>query len=148
MTPLAATLPLPAKKPAASTTLIRWLKFNLVGALGMAVQLATLALLSRALPNHLLLTTAAAVELAILHNFLWHLRYTWRDRTGNPLAQLLRFQAANGLISLTGNLALMPTLVHQAHLPVLVANTTAILLCSVANFLISNHWAFSTPSQS
>ena len=28
------------------------------------------------------LATAAAVELTLLHNFVWHLHYTWRDRTG------------------------------------------------------------------
>jgi putative flippase GtrA len=27
-----------------------------------------------------LYATAAAIELTLLHNFVWHLHYTWRDR--------------------------------------------------------------------
>ncbi len=59
---------------------IRWGKFNVVGAMGMVVQLAALALFSRLAPGHYLYASAAAVELAVLHNFVWHVRYTWRDR--------------------------------------------------------------------
>jgi putative flippase GtrA len=125
-------------------TLQRWLKVNFVGALGMALQLTTLALLNHIAPTHYLLTSAAAVELTILHNFLWHLHYTWRDRrdTTPRLTQLLRFHLSNGLVSLLGNLILMRLLVHQAHLPLLAANLTAILVCSFLNFYFGNTWAF------
>jgi putative flippase GtrA len=124
--------------------LIRWGKFNLVGAMGMVVQLAALALINRLAPGHYLFATAAAIELTLLHNFTWHLRYTWRDRSdSSPMpAQLLRFHLSNGVVSMLGNLALMRILVQQAHLPVLAANVIAILCCSVANFLMGNNWAF------
>ena len=58
----------------------RFLKFNGVGAIGFALQLGLLALLLRA-GLHYLAATAIAVELTILHNFWWHERWTWRDRT-------------------------------------------------------------------
>jgi putative flippase GtrA len=123
---------------------IRWCKFNLVGAIGMAVQLGTLALLTRAAPSHYLAASAVAVELAILHNFIWHLHYTWRDRReGSPvLTQLLRFHLSNGLVSILGNLILMGLLVHEAHLPILAANIIAIVCCSIINFTLGNTWAF------
>lgn len=123
---------------------IRWGKFNLVGAMGMVVQLAALALFNRLAPGHYLFATAAAIEVTLLHNFIWHLHYTWRDRRDSSSlpAQLLRFHLANGLISMLGNLALMRILVQQAHLPVLVANCIAILCCSIANFYLGNSWAF------
>ncbi len=41
-----------------------------------------------------------------------------------------------------GNLALMGMLVHEAHLPVLVANGIAIVCCSIVNFFLAHHWAF------
>jgi len=41
---------------------IRWLKFNAVGAMGIAVQLAALALFKSGLHMDYLLATAAAVE--------------------------------------------------------------------------------------
>lgn len=131
----------------------RWWRFNCVGAMGMAVQLGALAVLERVSRGHYLIATAAAVELTLLHNFVWHLHYTWRDRAGRNrrsasgvFGQLLRFHLANGFVSLAGNLALMPLLVHAARLPVLAANAVAILCCSVVNFCLSHRWAFA-PTQ-
>lgn len=124
---------------------LRWLKFNLVGALGIGVQLAVLAALT-ALGLGYLAATALAVEAAVLHNFLWHERMTWRDRAiplfRPTLGRLLRFQLANGLISLLGNLALMRLLVGTLHLPVLAANLGAIAVCGVVNFLVSDRLVF------
>lgn len=122
----------------------RWLRFNLVGALGLILQLSALALFNRYAPKHYLGATATAVELAVLHNFLWHLHYTWKDRW-NPKTipgQLIRFHLSNGAVSLLGNLALMPLLYSIAHLPLLAANSMAILSCSLLNFALSNTWAF------
>ena len=126
------------------STLLRWWKFNLVGALGMAVQLAALALFERRAGSHYLVATAAAIELTLLHNFVWHLHVTWRDRRDHAplLHQLLRFHLANGLVSMAGNLLLMRILVREAHLPLLAANAIAILGCSVVNFWLSDRWAF------
>jgi hypothetical protein len=57
-----------------------------------------------------LVSTAAAVEAAVLHNFAWHQRWTWRDRrpasAHETLGRLLRFHALNGAVSLAGNVRL------------------------------------------
>jgi putative flippase GtrA len=125
-------------------TLVRWGKFNAVGAMGMVVQLAALAVLVHCAPGHYLYASAAAIELTLLHNFVWHLHYTWRDRRDNSalMAQLMRFHLSNGLVSMAGNLALMRVLVQEAHMPLLAANTIAILCCSIVNFLLGDCWAF------
>lgn len=124
----------------------RWSKYNLVGAAGSAVQLGTLALIQHISPRHYLLATAAAIEITLMHNFVWHLRFTWRDRFPSTrcavASQLLRFHLANGLVSIVGNLALMPLLVESARLPVIIANTLAILCCSMVNFMLGDKWAF------
>lgn len=124
--------------------LVRWGKFTLVGVAGMAVQLGFLALLSCAMPGHYMVATAAAIEIALLHNFVWHLHYTWRDRLCRSAVAgpLIRFQMSNGLVSMVGNLALMPVLVENARVPVIAANAIAILCCSIANFLLGDLWAF------
>jgi putative flippase GtrA len=128
--------------------LLRWLKFNLVGAIGMCVQLAALALFNRCMGGHYLCASAAAIELTLLHNFVWHTLYTWRDRRNHTprLHQLLRFHLSNGLVSMLGNLILTRVLVHNAHLPLLVSNAAAILCCSIANFCLGNRWAFAAAS--
>jgi putative flippase GtrA len=124
--------------------LIRWGKFNAVGAMGMAVQLAALAAFNRLAPGHYLLTSAAALEVTLVHNFIWHLRYTWRDRQENSsrLTKLLRFHLSNGMVSLVGNLVLMRILVGESCLPVLAANAIAILLCSLVNYGLGDRWVF------
>ncbi|MGB9408868.1 MAG: GtrA family protein, partial [Terracidiphilus sp.] len=125
-------------------TFIRWGKFNLVGAMGMVVQLAALALFSRWAAGHYLYASAAALELTLLHNFVWHLHYTWRDRRDDStlFAQLIRFHLSNGLVSMLGNLALMRILVDEARMPLLAANSIAILCCSAVNFCLGNNWVF------
>jgi putative flippase GtrA len=130
-------------------TFIRWGKFNLVGAMGVIVQLGALGLLSRYVAGHYLYASAAAVELAVLHNFVWHRRYTWRDRcdTSPLLAQLMRFHLSNGLVSMVGNLALMRVLVHRAHVPLVAANGIAIVCCSMVNFCLGDIWAFAVEAK-
>ncbi|MGI4828200.1 MAG: GtrA family protein [Janthinobacterium lividum] len=122
----------------------RWWRFNLVGGIGVVLQLASLTLFNRWASGHYLFASAAALELTVLHNFVWHLHYTWRDHRGTstPLVQLMRFHLSNGLVSMLGNLALVRVLVHQARWPVLAANCFAILCCSVSNFYLSNRWTF------
>jgi putative flippase GtrA len=114
--------------------------------MGMVLQLAVLALVERGTASHYLWATAAAVELTLMHNFVWHLNYTWRDRRDGSslIAQLVRFHLSNGMVSMLGNLALMSVLIHGAGLPLLVANCIAVLGCSVVNFCLGDHWAFAT----
>jgi putative flippase GtrA len=123
--------------------LMRWGKFNAVGAMGMVVQLAVLAALNRMWAAHYLAATAAAIEITLLHNFAWHVRWTWRDRGDGAalLTQCLRFHLSNGLVSMVGNLALMRLLVG-AGMPVVIANCLAILSCSIVNFCLGDLWAF------
>lgn len=125
------------------STFQRWLRFNLVGLLGVVVQLTALAALNSVFGGHYLWATAIALEVTLLHNFAWHERVTWRDRTqAHRWRRMYRFHLSNGLISLAGNLLLMHTLVRYAHLPLLWTNGIAIAACSAANFLASDSWAF------
>jgi putative flippase GtrA len=124
--------------------MVRFLKFNGVGLIGFTLQLGVLAVLVR-LGVHYLAATALAVELAVLHNFAWHERWTWRDRSagaGGTAGRLWRFHAANGLISLAGNLLLMRLLVGLAGLPPVPANVLSVLLCAVVNFTASDRFVF------
>jgi putative flippase GtrA len=119
---------------------VRWLKFNLVGGLGIVVQLAVLGLLVSGLGVNYLVGTAVAVEAAVLHNFVWHERFTWRDRRGaGAFGRLLRFNLTNGGLSIGGNLILMRVLVGALGVPYLAANLVTIAACSMANFAAS-HW--------
>ena len=121
---------------------MRWLKFNLVGGIGIAVQLLALVLLKAVLQVNYLVATALAVETAVIHNFLWHERFTWADRTGAGFTRFLKFNLTTGLFSIGGNLLLMKLLVGFGHLNYLPANGIAITACSVVNFLVSDGFVF------
>ena len=125
---------------------VRWLKFNLVGALGIVVQMGAFALLFSALHLHYMVATGLAVETAVLHNFVWHELYTWkhlpRGAARDVALRLLRFHAGNGAISILGNLALMRLFVGSLHIHHYVASALAIALCSLLNFAASEWFVF------
>ena len=125
---------------------IRWIKFNAVGGAGIVVQLTALWLLRSALHQNYLVATTLAVETAVLHNFLWHERYTWADRVRISLREsslrLLKFNLTNGGISIVGNLLLMQLFVGDLHVNFVVANLVAIAVCSILNFVVSDRLVF------
>ena len=123
----------------------RLLKFHMVGAVGIGVQLCFLFLFKTLLHMNYLLATGLAVECAVVHNFLWHEHYTWADRRGSRagvLRRLIRFNLSTGLISIVGNLVLMRLLVGSLHLQYMVANLLTIGACSLANFFATDRMVF------
>jgi putative flippase GtrA len=125
----------------------RWLRFNLGGAIGIGVQLMVLGLLRTGLHLNLMLATALAVEAAVVHNFLWHERFTWVDRLGisqrESLARFLKFNMSTGWFSIVGNLVLMKALAEMAHMNYVADNLITIATCSVVNFVVSDRVVFS-----
>jgi putative flippase GtrA len=122
---------------------IRWLKFNTVGGIGIAVQLVALTVLKSGLHVDYLPATALAVETAVIHNFIWHERFTWKDRqTGRVLTRLLKFNLTTGALSILGNLLLMGFFVERLSLNYLFANVVTIAACSILNFAVSDRFVF------
>jgi len=111
------------------------------------VQLAMLSALTKWLDLPVAVATAAAVEAALLHNFSWHQRWTWRDRPAQggreTLTRLRRFHAVNGVVSLAGNVIITTALVHAGIHPV-AANVVAILACSIVNYTAGDAYVFRT----
>jgi putative flippase GtrA len=111
--------------------------------LGAAVQVALFTALAQWLPP----TVAAvvAVELTVLHNFLWHERFTWGDRRapglGERARRLWRFHAANGLVSIAGNAVVVYGLTGLGA-PGIAAQAAAIALCAPLNFWVADRWVY------
>jgi putative flippase GtrA len=124
------------------STATRCLKFNLVGGMGIAVQLLVLVVLKTGLRLDYLIATALAVETAVVHNFFWHERFTWADRSGAGFSRFLKFNLTTGIFSIAGNLLLMKLLVGLGHMNYLLANEITITACSVVNFLVSDGFVF------
>jgi dolichol-phosphate mannosyltransferase len=124
-----------------------YLKYNLVGVSGFAIQSATLFLLARGWgDSHYLLSTAVAVEFAVINNFFWHQRWTWIDRPSRSVAEkagrFVKFHLANGAISLVGNVLLMGLFVGWLMLPLTAANALSVLACSLVNFVLADRIVF------
>ena len=127
------------------TSVARFARFNVVGAAGVVVQLASLALLTHVAGWNYLPATVLAVSMTLIHNFAWHIHWTWRDRriTGRRITvALARFVGGNGIVSLAGNIALMPVLAGLADLPVVLANVIAIAVCALVNFALADKLCF------
>lgn len=124
----------------------RFGRFSLVGFIGAVLQLTLVSLLTTYFGVLSAAATLVAVEITILHNFAWHERFTWGNRGLKSSRQLVlrlwRFHAGNGLVSLAGNTILMYCLVERLKAPILPAAMGAIVICSLANFLIADRWVF------
>jgi len=138
--------PRPSMPSEARQSLLRWLKFNAVGGIGIFVQLAALTILRSWIKLDYLLATGLAVEIAVIHNFLWHARFTWADRPPRrpvqSLVRLAKFNACNGAVSVVGNLVVMRLFVGELKVSYVTSNLLAIALCSFLNFLLGDRLVF------
>lgn len=118
-----------------------FVRFNIVGIAGFALQLVTLrALHAAGVP--VAVATCLAVEAAVLHNFVWHERWTWAGQTtGTRVGRLVRFHVSNGLISMAGNAIVTTVLVH-AGAPLVRANVAAVVACALLNYASATLWVF------
>lgn len=127
---------------------LRFVRFNAVSVLGIGVRLLVAGLLVSGAGLHYLVATAIAIEASVLHNFFWHLRWTWGG-AGQPAAtnhvffRCVAFHASNGLVSIFGAMLLMPALVGALGLHYLTANLVAVCLTGVLNFLLGDRLVFS-----
>ncbi len=129
-----------------SSVFRRWIVFNSVGAMGIAVQMGVLWVLTSLFRLDYLPATGLAVEATVLHNLFWHEHWTWVDRTrdqdGRFVQRLLRFHLANGALSLAGNLVLMWLFVGKLRMNYLLANALAIALGSILTFVAGDRIVF------
>lgn len=120
--------------------------FSLVGAVGAVLQVMLFGLLTKALRLPPAAAMAIAVELVVLHNFLWHDRLTWRDRGvvgfRDRALRLFRFHVANGLVSLAGNTLLAWWLVQVLKFPAIWSAALGIAVCAPVNFLVADRWVY------
>jgi len=122
-------------------TLKRYLRFGIVGASGVVVDMAVLFLLAdpRMLAWNLSLSKALAAEVAIVNNFIWNEGWTFGDIAAAQnqwRARLSRFCKFN-LICLVGiglSILLLNVQVHYVAMNVYLANLIAIILVSFWNF--------------
>jgi putative flippase GtrA len=89
------------------STRVRWIRFNLVGVMGFALQTMTLWLLVRWAGVNASVAITLAVLAAVSHNFAWHETVTWPNLPAERRSRRwLYFQFSTGAISLLTNLGI------------------------------------------
>lgn len=130
----------------------RFFRYYLVGAMGLAVKFSILTALVELAGAGYLASTAVAVEAAVMHSFIWHLRWTWRDRSigltrREALMRLLRFHLGTGAVAMLANLVVTRFLVQEFGFHYAAANLAATLFAGLANFMLSNFVVFTSRAE-
>ena len=126
--------------------LVRWVTFNAVGLAGVGVQLGSLVALTEWLGLHYLVSTGVAIEAAIVHNFVWHACWTWRDRSDRRVrgcwTRFGRFNLLNGVVSIGGQLLFTGVYAWTLGVHYMAANLLAIATCSLVSFVVNDRVVF------
>jgi putative flippase GtrA len=125
---------------------MRCLRWLVVGWLGYGVQLAVLLALSRLSNMPYGLAATVAVASAVVHNFVWHERWTWRDRIAEGFSararRFIQFSGWSTLMAMAGTVSLTLAYVDIMRLSLPAANLLAVLSLSPINFLASERFVF------
>jgi dolichol-phosphate mannosyltransferase len=135
-----------------SQTINRFIRFGMVGASGVLVDMGMLFLLAdpRMLGCGLVLSKGLAAETAVINNFIWNDLWTFRDISikQNTWKKRLGCFIKFNLICLVGiglNILLLKSQVYFLHANVYVANLIAIFLASLWNFWMNLKFGWNTP---
>ncbi len=117
---------------------VRFQKFLLVGAGGLAINVGGLALFKEWFHIQYVLAGLIAIELSLFFTFALNERWTWRDRrSGSIWARGGKYQAVNG-VGMGLNLLVLFLLTQYAGLHYMVSNLAGAGLSALWNFS-ANH---------
>lgn len=128
----------------------RFIKFGIVGASGVVVNLSMLYLGQEFLFRHIAQETlrlnislAFAILIATISNFTWNRRWTWHDRKSLRTTTLLVQFGQYALACWVGTaIQVGLTNVFALFLHYLLANLIAVVIASLFNFVANDLWTF------
>ncbi len=125
--------------------------FGVVGISGILVNMGFLVILTHYAHFYYALASPIAIELAILNNFIWNDRFTWRGRRSVANASiwqgLLKFNLVSWIAG-SINWILLIILTEVAGIYYLWGNLIAIAVASGINFILNEKWTFRQPNSS
>jgi putative flippase GtrA len=120
----------------------RFFRFLLAGTSGFVVQIAAMFVLTALWNVNYLIATVIAVEAAILANFAWHQRWTFRHRSGAWLNRLIQFNMLNAMTSIAGAIFLTAFFVETMGVHPVLANIASVAGLSLVNFVGADRLVF------
>jgi len=125
--------------------LARFLKYCLVGASGVLVNMGLLWLLTEVGGLFYLASAAISIETSIITNFTLNDRFTFPDRRARGLAPFLRRLGKFNLVSLAGlavNMAVLWTLTSMLGIHYLISNLVGIAAATMWNYAVNFLWTW------
>jgi len=121
----------------------RVLKFSIVGASGVLVNMGMLFFLTEVLNLFYMISSILAIEISIVTNFVLNDLWTWHDRQKkNLLARVLQYHISVGITAVVINWLLLIILTEFFGLYYLISNLIGISAGTLSNFVINDLWTF------
>lgn len=121
----------------------RVLKFSIVGASGVLVNMGMLFFLTEVLNLFYMISSILAIEISIVTNFVLNDLWTWHDRKKkNLLARVLQYHISVGMTAVVINWLLLIILTEFFGLYYLISNLIGISAGTLSNFVINDLWTF------
>jgi dolichol-phosphate mannosyltransferase len=139
---MAKTDPPPSRFPPG--TIMRFVRFGVVGLSGVVVNQGLLMLLHGSLGAPLLLSSIVAIEISILTNFLLNHTWTWRMSLRVPglFRRMAQYHAAAVMAAFAGNVIVLMAAVELFGVDYRIANLAGIAVGMLINFTAGEVWIF------
>jgi dolichol-phosphate mannosyltransferase len=139
---MAKTDPPPSRFPPG--TIMRFVRFGVVGLSGVVVNHGLLMLLHGSLGAPLLLSSIVAIEISILTNFLLNHTWTWRMSLRVPglFRRMAQYHAAAVMAAFAGNVIVLMAAVELFGVDYRIANLAGIAVGMLINFTAGEVWIF------
>jgi dolichol-phosphate mannosyltransferase len=122
----------------------RIVKFGIVGASGVVVNVGGLYLLTEFAGFQYFIASLVAIELSILSNFTINLLWTWRDRSeeGTLWSKIIRYHIGAGATAFLGNYLILVALTEFFGMHYMISNLIGIAVGTISNYVINDLWTF------
>jgi dolichol-phosphate mannosyltransferase len=122
----------------------RLIKFGIVGASGVVVNVGGLYLFTEFARIPYFVASVIAIELSILSNFTINFLWTWRDRSqeGRLWEKIVRYHIGAGATAVLGNYLILIALTEFFGMHYMISNLIGIAVGTVSNYLINDLWTF------
>ncbi len=119
----------------------KFLKFCIVGGIGVVINIGLLYTLTEYIGLFYLASSAIAIEISIISNFILNNFWTWKKSKTGFSKKFLQFNLVS-IAALVINLAVLFTLTEIFELWYILSQLAGIVLATLINFYLNDKWTF------